>query len=179
VSPVWGDELLIATNPDPESSLRYLLRLPLAGGLCFASPELGRAPRRSTATRCRSRSGLSAPRSSNGFRCASALGAGRDRPDPRPGQRESRADRVHPHPGPPSGVLGITARPQAGARPNVRTPTARRAGSPSWRSSSIPTSSTPTTSPADRSAPSPAHYPAATTASPSTDGWWPRSNASL
>jgi hypothetical protein len=26
-------ELLIATNPDPESSLLYLLRLPLAGGL--------------------------------------------------------------------------------------------------------------------------------------------------
>ncbi len=48
-----------------------------------------------------------------------------------------------------------------------------------WRSSSIPTSSTPTTSPANRSAPSPAHYPAATTASPSTDGWSPRSNASL
>ena len=69
-------ELLIATNPDPESSLRYLLRLPLAGGLCFAPPELGRAPRRSTATRCRSRSGLSTPRSSNGFRCAPALSAG-------------------------------------------------------------------------------------------------------
>jgi hypothetical protein len=29
------DELLIATNPDPDSRLRYLLRLPLAGGMVF------------------------------------------------------------------------------------------------------------------------------------------------
>jgi hypothetical protein len=29
------DELLIATSPDPDSRLRYLLRLPLAGGMVF------------------------------------------------------------------------------------------------------------------------------------------------
>ncbi len=29
------DELLIAANPDPDSRLRYLLRLPLAGGMIF------------------------------------------------------------------------------------------------------------------------------------------------
>lgn len=29
------DELLVAVNPDPDSKLRYLLRLPLAGGLVF------------------------------------------------------------------------------------------------------------------------------------------------
>ena len=28
-------ELLIAVNPDPESSLKYLMRLPLAGGMVF------------------------------------------------------------------------------------------------------------------------------------------------
>lgn len=28
-------ELLIATNPDPDSKLPYLLRLPLAGGMVF------------------------------------------------------------------------------------------------------------------------------------------------
>jgi hypothetical protein len=29
------DELLLATNPDPESRLAYLLRLPLNGGMVF------------------------------------------------------------------------------------------------------------------------------------------------
>ena len=29
------DDLLIAANPDPGSSLRYLLRLPLGGGMVF------------------------------------------------------------------------------------------------------------------------------------------------
>ena len=37
------DELLIATNPDPDSRLRYLLRLPLAGGMVFRTS--GTSPR--------------------------------------------------------------------------------------------------------------------------------------
>ena len=51
-------ELLIAVNPDEDSRLPYLLRVPLAGGdLVFRTSGNGRAPRRSTATRSRSTSG--------------------------------------------------------------------------------------------------------------------------
>ena len=32
-------ELLIAANPDPESRLPYLLRLPLAGGMVFRTSD--------------------------------------------------------------------------------------------------------------------------------------------
>jgi hypothetical protein len=39
------DELLIARNPDPASSLTYLLRVPLGKGSCSALQGLGRAPR--------------------------------------------------------------------------------------------------------------------------------------
>ena len=51
-------ELLIAVNPDEDSRLPYLLRVPLAGGTwCSAPRGPGRAPRRCTATRSRSTSG--------------------------------------------------------------------------------------------------------------------------
>lgn len=43
------DELLIADNPDPDSRLPYLLRLPLAGGMVFRTS--GTWPR-STALYC-------------------------------------------------------------------------------------------------------------------------------
>ena len=33
------DDLLIARNPDPDSTLRYLLRLPLRGGLVFRTSD--------------------------------------------------------------------------------------------------------------------------------------------
>jgi hypothetical protein len=43
-------ELLIARNPDPDSRLPYLLRLPLGEACCSAPPGRGRAHRRCTAT---------------------------------------------------------------------------------------------------------------------------------
>ena len=44
-------ELLIARNPDPDSSLPYLLHVPIGSdGLVFATPTPGRGPARCTAT---------------------------------------------------------------------------------------------------------------------------------
>ena len=44
-------ELLIAVNPDPDSRLPYLLRLPLGNGMVFRTSGPGRARRRCIATR--------------------------------------------------------------------------------------------------------------------------------
>lgn len=146
-------ELLIATNPDPESSLRYLLRLPLAGGLCFAPPELGRAPRR---LYCYPVPVEEWPEYSEIIERVPLLscarrGAAVDLILDRAARIARRS--CSPTPGAAKQCSGnhraSASRPARTCAPQRH----GRAGSPSWRSSSIPTSSTPTTSPANRSAP--------------------------
>lgn len=121
-------ELLIALNPDPESSLRYLLRLPLGGGLLFRTsgtwprtkalycypvplgewpehPEIvERVPLRSCARR------------------GAAIDLVLDR------GRESRSQIVFTQARGRQAVFWQSPRTRKQARPNVRTPTARAAG---------------------------------------------------
>lgn len=123
-----GVELLIATNPDAESSLRYLLRLPLGGGMVFRTsgtwprtkalycypvpaqewpehPEiLERVPLRSCARR------------------GAAIDLVLDR------GRENRSQIVFTQARGREAVFWQSPRTRKQARPNVRMPSARAAG---------------------------------------------------
>ena len=95
------NELLVATNPDRDSRLGYLLRLPLDGGMVFRTS--GTWPR-TTALYCYPVSVDEWPeepeiveRVALQVLCASGR---RYRPRARQGQREPLADRLHHGPGP-------------------------------------------------------------------------------
>ena len=64
---------LVARNPDPDSSLRYLLRLPLEGGILLKARDCWPPPPASTATR--STSGHQTRRSSKLSPSGTASGA--------------------------------------------------------------------------------------------------------
>ncbi len=172
-------ELLIATNPDPESSLRYLLRLPLAGGLCFAPPELGRAPRR---LYCYPVPVEEWPEYSEIIERVPLLSCARrgaavdlilDRGS------ENRSQIVFTHARGRQAVFWQSPRVRKQARPNVRTPTARASGIAELEIVVDSHEQYTYHFTGQQVRTSLAHYPAATTASPSTDGWSPRSNTNL
>ncbi len=109
------DELLVARNPDPDSRLGYLPRLPLSGGMVFRAsgawpahegavllPGPGRRVARPARHR-RSRSDPVPPAP----RCG-------DRRGPGPGSGEPLPAGVHHRPWPGRGVLAVPAHPQAG-----------------------------------------------------------------
>ncbi len=124
-------DLVIARNPDPDSRLPYLMRLPLAEGLVFRTSDTWPrtkalfcypVPRRGVAGRARGRR-AGAP----ALLCPTRR---RHRPHPRAGGAgEPVPDRLHPGPGGARcGVLAVTADPQAGPAERAYPPTARAAG---------------------------------------------------
>ena len=127
------DELWIAANPDPESRLPYLLRLPLAGGMVFRTS--GTWPR-AKALYCYPVNVDEWPEDPEIRR------TGRDaflrtpwrgdRPGPRPGPGEPLPTSVHHRPRPGGSVLAVGTHPQAGPPQRDHSGPRGPAGSPSW-----------------------------------------------
>ncbi len=121
-------ELLIAVNPDPDSRLPYLMRLPLAGGMVFRTS--GTWPRTS-ALYCYPVSADEWPadpdivervRLRSCVRRGAAIDLVLDR------GRENRSQLVFTKARGRDAVFWQSPRTRKQARPNVRTPTARAAG---------------------------------------------------
>lgn len=124
-----GDvELLIATNPDPDSRLPYLLRLPLGGGMVFRTA--GTWPRTS-ALYCYPVSAGEWPQVPDvvervPLRSCARRGAAIDLVLDR--ARENRSQLVFTSARGRAAVFWQSPRTRKQARPNVRTPAARAAG---------------------------------------------------
>ncbi|CAN5267475.1 hypothetical protein BH18ACT4_BH18ACT4_09390 [soil metagenome] len=121
-------ELLIARNPDPESSLAYLMRLPLGGGMVFRTS--GTWPR-TKALYCYPVSLDEWPEEPDvvervPLRACRRRGAAIDVVLDR--ARENRSQIVFTTARDREAVFWQSARTRKQARPNVRTPTARAAG---------------------------------------------------
>lgn len=121
-------ELLIAVNPDPESSLKYLMRLPLAGGMVFRTS--GTWPR-TTALYCHPVAADDWPAEPDvvervPLRSCARRGAAIDLVLDR--GRENRSQIVFTKARGRDVVFWQSPRTRKQARPNVRTPTARAAG---------------------------------------------------
>ena len=121
-------ELLIAVNPDPESSLKYLMRLPLAGGMVFRTS--GTWPR-TTALYCHPVAADDWPAEPDvvervPLRSCARRGAAIDLVLDR--GRENRSQLVFTKARGRDVVFWQSPRTRKQARPNVRTPTARAAG---------------------------------------------------
>jgi hypothetical protein len=121
-------ELLIAANPDPDSSLPYLMRLPLAGGMVFRTS--GTWPR-TKALYCYPASADEWPADPDivervGLRSCVRRGAAIDLVLDR--ARENRSQLVFTTARGRDAVFWQSPRTRKQARPNVRTPTARAAG---------------------------------------------------
>jgi hypothetical protein len=121
-------ELLIAVNPDPDSRLPYLMRLPLAGGMVFRTS--GTWPRTS-ALYCYPVSADEWPQDPNivervRLRSCVRRGAAIDVVLDR--SRENRSQLVFTKARGRDAVFWQSPRTRKQARPNVRTPTARAAG---------------------------------------------------
>lgn len=121
-------ELLIAVNPDPDSRLPYLMRLPLAGGMVFRTS--GTWPRTS-ALYCYPVSADEWPEDPNivervQLRSCVRRGAAIDVVLDR--GRENRSQLVFTKARGRDAVFWQSPRTRKQARPNVRTPTARAAG---------------------------------------------------
>jgi hypothetical protein len=121
-------ELLIAANPDPESRLRYLLRLPLGGGLLFRTS--GTWPR-TKALYCYPVPVEEWPEDPDivervALRSCARRGAAIDLVVDR--GRENRSQIVFTQARGRQAVFWQSPRTRKQARPNVRTPSARAAG---------------------------------------------------
>jgi hypothetical protein len=121
-------ELLIAVNPDPDSKLPYLLRLPLAGGMVFRTS--GTWPR-TKALYCYPVPAEEWPEHPDiveraGLRSCVRRGAAIDLVLDR--GRENRSQIVFTKARGRDAVFWQSPRTRKQARPNVRTPTARAAG---------------------------------------------------
>jgi len=121
-------ELLIAVNPDPDSRLPYLMRLPLAGGMVFRTS--GTWPR-TTALYCypvpveewpQDPDIVERVRLRSCVRRGAAIDLVLDR------GRENRSQLVFTKASGRDAVFWQSPRTRKQARPNVRTPTARAAG---------------------------------------------------
>ena len=143
-------ELLIAVNPDPDSRLPYLMRLPLAGGMVFRTS--GTWPRTS-ALYCHPVSADEWPEDPNivervQLRSCVRRGAAIDLVLDR--GRENRSQLVFTKARGRDAVFWQSPRTRKQARPNVRTPTARAAGIADLEIWPTATSSTPTGSAVSR-----------------------------
>ena len=123
-------ELLIAVNPDPDSKLPYLLRLPLAGGMVFRTS--GTWPR-TKALYCYPVPAEEWPDDPGiverlALRSCVRRGAAIDLVVDR--GRENRSQLVFTKARGRDAVFWQSPRTRTQARPNVRTPTARAAGIP-------------------------------------------------
>ncbi len=123
-------ELLIAANPDPESKLRYLMRLPVSGGMVFRTA--GTWPR-TTALYCYPVPAEEWPADPQivervPLRSCVRRGAAIDLVLDR--GRENRSQLVFTKARGRDAVFWQSPRTRKQARPNVRTPTARAAGIP-------------------------------------------------
>jgi hypothetical protein len=123
-------ELLIAVNPDPDSTLPYLMRLPLAGGMVFRTS--GTWPR-TKALYCYPISAGEWPADPDivervNLRSCVRRGAAIDLVLDR--GRENRSQLVFTKARGRDAVFWQSPRTRKQARPNVRTPTARAAGIP-------------------------------------------------
>ena len=121
-------ELLIAVNPDPDSSLPYLMRLPLTGGMVFRTS--GTWPR-TTALYCHPVAAQEWPAEPDivervGLRSCTRRGAAIDLVLDR--GRENRSQLVFTKARGRDVVFWQSPRTRKQARPNVRMPTARAAG---------------------------------------------------
>ncbi|BEP13474.1 hypothetical protein acdb102_17850 [Acidothermaceae bacterium B102] len=121
-------ELLIARNPDPESSLPYLLRLPLAGGLVFRVKDTWP---RTNAIFCYPVSNDEWPSQPDlvervTLRVCERRGAAIDVVADR--GREARSQIVYTHARGREMVFWQSPRTRKQSRPQVRVPTARAAG---------------------------------------------------
>ena len=159
------NELLVATNPDRDSRLGYLLRLPLDGGMVFRTS--GTWPR-TTALYCYPVSVDEWPEQPEivervPLRSCARRGAAIDLMLDR--SRENRSQIVFSTARGRDAVFWQSPRTRKQARPHVSTRKLLPPASPVSRSSSIPESSTPTGSPANRPRPSRRPSPAVTTAS--------------
>lgn len=123
-------ELLIARNPDPDSRLRYLLLLPLAGGMVFRTSGIWP---RTQALYCYLVSADEWPEDPDiveraGLRSCVRRGAAIDLVLDR--GRENRSQIVFTKARGRDAVFWQSPRTRKQARPNVTTPTARAAGIP-------------------------------------------------
>lgn len=123
-------ELLIARNPDPDSRLRYLLLLPLAGGMVFRTSGIWP---RTQALYCYLVSADEWPEDPDiveraGLRSCVRRGAAIDLVLDR--RRENRSQIVFTKARGRDAVFWQSPRTRKQARPNVTTPTARAAGIP-------------------------------------------------
>ena len=173
------DELLIARNPDPDSTAA--LPAAAADGRRDGVSHLGHLAAHQSAVLLSGAADewpdRARDRRTRPLRSCVRRGAAIDlvaRPEP----GEPLPDRVHHGPGPRCGLLAVAAHPKTSPPERHAPPPPGPPASPSWRSSSTPASSTPTGSPASRPRTVKRPCRAATTASPSTGGWSPRSNAS-
>ena len=104
------DELLIARNPDPDSRLPYLIRVPLGDGMVFRTS--GTWPR-AKALYCYPVTAEDWPAEPDIVERAPIRSCvRRDRPDPRPRAGEPLPAGLHHRRRPRCGVLAIPAHPQ-------------------------------------------------------------------
>jgi hypothetical protein len=171
-------ELVIATNPDPDSQLRYLLRVPLGDGLVF----------RTSGTWPREKSLYCYPVPADhwpadpqvveriGLRSCARRGAAIDLVANR--GRENRSQLVFTQARGRDAVFWQSPKTRKTARPGVRLPTARAAGITRWEIVIDSHEQYPYRSPASRSRRCGGHCRPATTASCWPAGWSPRWSAS-
>ena len=171
-------ELIIVGNPDPDSTLPYLVRVPISGGLVFRTKGAWPAPAPCTAIPFRRPSGPMRQRSSSGSPCRLATAGARRSTSSPNGAGRSASRSSSPEPGPGHGVLAVAAYPETGS---TRCATPDGQGRPALRNGDrgrlsralclqLPRPS--------RSAPSHGPCPVVTMASRSPATWWRRSNAS-
>jgi len=169
--------MLIAANPDPDSTLPYLLRLPLGGGMVFRTS--GTWPR-TKALYCHPVPLTDWPQDAEvlervELRSLVRRGAAIDLILDR--GRENRSQIVFTTARGRDVVFWQSPRTRNSPARTWPPPPPAPPASMGWRSSSTPTSSTPTASPTNRSPRSNRPCPAGTTGSASTGHWWPRWNA--
>jgi len=171
-------ELLIARNPDPDSTLPYLLHVPIGSdGLVFATRDTWP---RTSALYCHPVAVTDWPDQPEiveriPLKTCTRRGAAIDVVADR--AREHRSQIVFTRGRCREMVFWQSPRTRNKPGPTCDCPPPEPPASSSWRSWSTPTSATPTSSPTSRSAPSGAACRVGTTRSTSTGGPSPRSNA--
>jgi len=165
-------ELLIATNPDPDSSLDYLLRVPLGSGIVLRTS--GTWPR-TKALYCHLVPTDEWPEAPDivervPLRACARRGAAIELIAAR--ARENRSQLVFTTARGREAVFWQA--PRTRKQPALRSgsPRHERQASPIWRSSSTGASATPTASTINRCTPPSKRCPAATTGSPSPGPSW-------
>lgn len=170
-------ELLIAANPDSDSSLAYIMRVPLGEGIVLRTS--GTWPR-TKALYCYPvppNEWPEAPELVERVPLRAAPGAERRSTSSPPGRGRTGPSSSSPPPGDATRCSGSHRAPASRLAPRLSSRPLAPPAWRSWRSSSAPTSATPIALPPNKSGRPSGRCPAVTTGSFSMRHWSPRSSA--